>query len=463
MDRRHGCQSLDCQLDESRKEANMKSTILKSIAAITIFVTLAIPIRLAAQVVPEVNRRQIEYSVINVGALGGNQGAAYGGVNNRGWVAGDANLPGNQTEHGFLWRNGMMTDLGTLGGLGSGVPIPVKDDKGLIVGGAQTSTVDPLGEFWGAAGICENSTGTQCQGWQNLGLAFLWQNGVMTALPTLGGNNGQAFGVNNRGQVVGIAETAIYDASCIPPQVLDFEAVIWGPKVGQIQELPVFPGDSTAAAIAINDRGQVVGTSGICGVPDSLALGVHAVLWQNGSVTDLGSFGGVMNNAALDINNGGQVVGISDLPADTTTHAFLWRNGVMTDLGMLPGDALSTANDINAKGQVVGNSCDVNFNCRVFLWQNGVMTDLNALIPPDSPLYLTYGGGINDRGEIAGQSFNQNTGDTPAFLAIPVAGSSAVQLGGNSTPRVPLPEKVRKGLQRRMRLGLFGTPLMGPQ
>jgi hypothetical protein len=35
----------------------MKSTILKSIAAITIFVTLAIPIRLAAQVVPEVSTR----------------------------------------------------------------------------------------------------------------------------------------------------------------------------------------------------------------------------------------------------------------------------------------------------------------------------------------------------------------------------------------------------------------------
>ncbi len=159
----------------------------------------------------------------------------------------------------------------------------------------------------------------------------------MTALPTLGGNNGQAFGVNNRGQVVGIAETAIYDTSCIPPQVLDFEAVIWGPKVGQIQELPVFPGDSIAAAIAINDRGQVVGTSGTCRVPDSLALGVHAVLWQNGSVTDLGGFGGVMNNAALATNNGGAVVGISDLPGDTTTHAFLWQNGVMTDLARFRG------------------------------------------------------------------------------------------------------------------------------
>jgi probable HAF family extracellular repeat protein len=251
----------------------------------------------------------------------------------------------------------------------------------------------------------------------------------MTALPTLGGNNSQAFGVNNRGQVVGIAETATQNPTCIPPQVLDVKAVIWGPKVGQIQELPVFPGDSTAAAIAINDRGQVVGASGICGVPDSLALGVHVVLWQNGSVTDLGSFGGVMNNAGLAINNEGQVVGISDLPGDTTTHAFLWQQGVMTDLGTLPGDALSIANDINAKGQVVGISCDVNFNCRAFLWENGLMTDLNALISPDSPLYLTYGGGINDRGEIAGQAFDPNTGDTPAFLAIPVAGSSAVQFG----------------------------------
>jgi probable HAF family extracellular repeat protein len=173
--------------------------------------------------------------------------------------------------------------------------------------------------------------------------------------------------------------------------------------------------------------------------------------------------GGRSSVAALGPPFATGAFGISDLPGDTTTLAFLWRNGVMTDLGMLPGDALSIANAINAKGQVVGNSCDVNFNCRVFLWQNGVMTDLNALIPADSPLYLTYGGGINDRGEIAGQAFNQNTGDTPAFLAIPVAGSSAVQLGGNSTPRVTLPEKVRKGLQRRMRLGLFGTPLMGPQ
>ena len=46
---------------------------------------------------------------------------------------------------------------------------------------------------------------------------------------------------------------------------------------------------------------------------------------------------------------------------------------------------------------MVGASCDANFNCRALLWDHGVMIDLNSLIPPGSPLYLTWGGGINDR------------------------------------------------------------------
>jgi len=389
------------------------------------------------------------YTVINLGTLGGTESNGYGGVNDKGWVTGDANLSGDQNEHAFLWREGVMTDLGTLGGLNSSVGFPVKNNTGLIIGSAQTSTVDPLGEYWGASYICTPSG--PCQGYQNLNLGFLWQSSVMTPLRTLGGNNGSAFGVNNGGQVVGMAETATYDQSCIPPQRLDFDAVIWGPKEGEIQELPAFPGDSIAVALAINDKGQVVGTSGICEVPDTFALGVHAVLWQNGSVTNLGSFGGVMNNAALAINYAGQVVGISDLPGDTTTHAFLWQNGAMTDLGTLPGDFLSIANDINDKGQVVGLSCDVNFNCRAFLWQNGVMTDLNTLIPPDSSLYLVYGASINSESEITGTAFDQTTGDAPAFLAVPAAGSQ----GSHPSPKVTLPENVRKLLQQRSVFGRF--------
>lgn len=425
----------------------MKSRTLNlTVAAIVVVAMLPTSSRLVAQEQRAVS--QIHYSVMSLGTLGGSASNGYGGVNERGWVTGDANLTGDLNEHAFLWRDGVMTDLGTLGGPNSSVPTPVKDHKGLIVGAAQNANVDPLGEFWGSAYIC---TSVQCEGWQDLERGFIWRNGVMAELPPIGGNNSEAFGVNNRGQAVGIAETAIQDPSCVAPQVLDFEAVIWGPKTGQIRKLPVFPGDSVAAAIAINDEGQVVGLSGICGVPTSYAGGVHAVLWQHGTVTDLGGFGGVMNNAGTAINNSGQVVGISDLPGDTTAHAFFWQNGVMRDIGTLPGDVFSMANDINSKGEVVGISCDANFSCRAFLWERGVMTDLNTLDAPGSSLYLTYGGGINDRGEIAGAAFDLNTGEAPAFLAVPITGLDTTQTPEASVSRINLPENVREMLRQRFR------------
>lgn len=430
----------------------MKLVTLKSIAATTVLVALAGSLPLAAQ---RSSSSPIHYSVTNLGTLGGSASNGYGGVNDRGWVTGDANLAGDQNEHAFLWRDGVMTDLGTVGGPNSSVAFPVKNNRGLIAGAAQINEIDPLGEYWGSSYLC---TSVNCQGWQNLQRGFRWQNGVMTALPTLGGNNDEAFGVNDSGQVVGIAETATQDPTCVPPQVLDFDAVIWGPRPGHIQQLPVFPGDSVAAALAINDKGQVVGTSGVCAAPTSLALGVHAVLWRHGSVIDLGGFGGVMNNAGLAVNNVGQVVGISDLPGDSTTHAFFWQKGVMTDLGTLPGDVFSQANDINNKGQVVGTSCDVNFNCRAFLWEKGVMTDLNTLVEHGTSLYLTFGGGLNDEGEIAGTAFDQNTGDAPAFLAIPCDNEHADDEGcraasqasvGVERPRAVLPENVREQFRRQ--------------
>jgi probable HAF family extracellular repeat protein len=380
--------------------------------ALIVLVLVAISFPLAAND-HKGNRR---YHVINLGTLGGTASNGYGGPNDRGWVTGDANLTGDQHEHAFVWYKGAMTDLGTLGGPNSSVSFPVKDDVGLVVGNAQIHKIDPLGEFWGSAYFC---TTKNCQGYRNLMLGFLWQGDGMIALPTLGGNNGAATGANNRGQVVGVTETATHDSNCVRPQVLDFDAVIWGPKRGQIQALPLISGDVSGAALAINDRGEVVGTSGTCMVPTSFAFATHAVMWQHGIAEDLRGFGGAMNNVALAINNRGQIVGESDLPGDAATHAFLWQNGEMTDLGTLSGDVISAANDINNKGQIVGISCDANFNCRAFLWEKGVMTDLNTLIPPNSPLYLTYGGGINDKGEIAGSAYEQTTGASPAFLAFP--------------------------------------------
>ena len=412
------------------------------------------------------------YTVINLGTLGGSQSNGYGGVTNDGWVSGDSYLPGDTTEHAVLWRppytqNGAMIDLGTLGGLNSGTAWPQKNTHGLIVGTAQGSKPDPLGEYWNVAGVCVTSDG-HCTGYQNLEFGFRWQNGVRTELPPLCdrnkcGNNSSATGDNNLGQVVGLAETGAKDPMCPTsptnqpnqPQQLVIHAVVWGPR-GEVQKqlLPLeAKGDDLSAALGINDNGDVVGLSGTCGTPDTYALGVHAVLWRNGSVSDLGGLGGAMNNAAIAINNAGQIAGISDPPGDTTTHAVLWQNGAMIDLGTLPGDVLSMSQDINAQGEVVGLSCDANGNCRAFLWDHGMMIDLNSLVPLSSPLYLYQAEG-NDFGEITGSAFPKgNPQGSLAFLAIP---SPTGQIAGDSVRRINLPENIRASLQRRLRLGHFG-------
>jgi len=427
----------------------------------------------AAEVAPTANSvasNQVEegknlprYSISILSTLGGTQGQAYG-INNKGWIAGDANLPGDQTEHPTVWRDGgVITDLGTLGGPNGAAGFPFKNDRGLIAGFAQTATSDPLGENWNIYCTYQESGGPPCDGTNLINGGFLWVDGVKTRLQTLGGNNSTAATVNNWGQVVGWAETSTVDPSCVAPQVLDFEAVIWTPWNQQIHELQPFPGDVVSGALAINDFGQVVGTSGNC-APVSPAIGAHAVLWQNGSVISLGSLGGVFTNVAYDINNRGQVVGVSDLPGDTTGHAFLWENGKMTDLGTLPGDFFSVAYAINMKGQVVGQSCDVNGNCRAFVWQNGVMTDLNALVPPGSSFYLYTANDINDLGEVVGQAVDPVTGVAPAFSATPAvevenSEARATQVSGDASTKVILPEKVRKRLQRQIG---FRTFMPGP-
>ena len=363
---------------------------------------------------------QVLYTVTHLPSLGGTSSLA-GSINNRGWVAGRSNLPGNQSRHAVLWRSGVLTDLGTLGGPNSNIVWPVKNTSGLLAGISQTAEPDPLGEAWSCSAFFPGATG---RGYRCLG--FAWQDGVMRALPTLGGTHGFATGANNRGEIVGWAENTVHDPTCVAPQVLQFRAVIWGPGEGAILELPPLPGDSVSAATALNDRGQVVGISGICDDAVGKFSAIHAVLWQDGVPIDIGNIGGNAWNTSMAINHRGDIVGFANVSVtpngEFNAHAFLRKAGEeMQDLGTLPlpGHVFSQAYGINADGQVVGRSCDADFNCVAFLWQDGVMTELRTLVPGYTGV-LTHAGDIDDTGRIVGQAFDPVAGVFVAYVATPI-------------------------------------------
>ncbi|HWE06084.1 MAG TPA: hypothetical protein VG274_05200 [Rhizomicrobium sp.] len=358
--------------------------------------------------------------VYDVARLGNPLGGSYGqgsSITNRGEVAGFDALPGNTVMHAVRWRNGYAPqDLGTLGGPNSAIAWPNRNESGAMAGVAETSTPQPRGETWSCAAAVfylAPPTGDVCLGFKD-------QNGAMSALPTLGGDNGFATGINGSGQIVGWAENTVQDPTCNAPQVLQFEAVVWGPK-GQVTQLPAIENDPDSAATAINDQGQVVGISGICSNAIGGLSAAHMVLWQNGAATNLGSLGGIAWNTPMDISQKGHVTGFSDLPGDggnsPNFHAFFWApKGGIQNLNTLPGDAISEGLGINDKDQVVGASYP---SSHAFIWQNGVMTDLNNLVAPGTTLVLIDAQEINDAGAITGEAQDPNTGAISAFVATP--------------------------------------------
>ncbi len=356
------------------------------------------------------------YKTIDLGTVGPN-GQPFG-ITKNGLVAGAVQI-GN-TLRAVLWYKGKMIDLAAPGLSGPNSQAFGVNAWGQAVGEAQTDSPDSQGEdFCGFAALGLASSGTTC-------LAFVWQNGIMSALPTLGGNNGVANQINSVGQTVGMAEKNTPDSTCPSggPQKFEFKPVAW--QNGNVRALPTYPGDPDGNAHAINDSGQAVGGSGVCGAFNPIWLTnlqpLHALLWESGKMIDLGNLGGTGHGdgiMAVNLNNQGQVIGSSDLPGDSSFHAFLWtRETGMQDLGTIKGDVSSAAIGINDTGQIVGVSLDANFNPRAFLRQGPDLIDLNTLVPAGSPLYLASACSINTAGEIVGFAFD-NSGNVHAYLAVP--------------------------------------------
>jgi probable HAF family extracellular repeat protein len=336
------------------------------------------------------------------------------GLNNAGWAEnmdGVLNQPITSTSttiasgRAVISIYGLNIDLGTLGGKNSWTNYGGINDRGEAVGLAETSVPDPDGED-----MCAFGTKLTCR-------PFLWRHGHMMALPTLGGNNGQASAINNRGQIVGISETTVPDSGCPPSKPGKIiSPVLW--EKGDARPLPTLAGDPDGFVQGLNDQGQAVGSSGTC-----TNIAMHAVLWENDTAFQLPDLGRTGSDAYA-INNHGQIVGYVSSADGTTIVASLWQNGGVTNLGTLPGDFAAFATGINNRGQVVGSTFDSKFNwSRGFIWQDDVMTDLNTLIPEESNLLIIAASNINERGQISGMATvltGPNTGKIHAILLTPV-------------------------------------------
>jgi probable HAF family extracellular repeat protein len=282
-------------------------------------------------------------------------------INSAGQVVGSSGLP-------FLWEDGIMTSLGTLGGVGGGAV--AINGAGQIVGWSRTPGFGGFGSPH----------------------AFLWENDEMRDLGTLGGSVSYALDINEAGDVVGWSHA-------LAGTVL--RAFLW--RDGVMTDLGTLPGHANSLAFAMNNAGQVVGTSG---------AGLEAAfIWQSGSgMTDLGSLGGAQT-IAVAINEAGEVVGRGHRP-DGAVRAFRWQNGVITDLGTLGGN-YSEAVAINDAGQIAGLSTTEDGSLHAFLWQNGFMADLGTLggsfsVPGGGSLALDPFRGItrslNNVGQVVGKS-----------------------------------------------------------
>lgn len=409
----------------------MKHSIARGLSAAVLMAAAILashPVKTAAPVA--------SYSVRFLPPLGGTNSRA-NSINNSDWIAGYSNLESDKYRHAALWEGNTVTDLGTLGSplidKNSSVAWPVKNTRGTIVGISQTDSPDPWGERWSCWPFfpAATSTGFRCVG-------FVWESGVMRPLPTLGGTHGYAAAANNLGQIVGWAENRTRDPQgCTAPQIFQFRAVVWGPEGDRIRELPLVPGDTSSAATAINDKGQIVGISGACDQAVGRGTAKHAVLWDGGTVTPIGDLGGKTWNTPTAINERGDIVGFSNHEGEEITEAFLWtKEGGMIGLGALnlPGHVYSEAHAVNESRQVVGLSCS-DLTCRAFLWQNGVMTDLNDLVtlPPGQMLNLALD--INDAGVIVGRGSQTSPGTILAYVATPAGSVASAATAPNAGSR----------------------------
>lgn len=199
-------------------------------------------------------------------------------------------------------------------------------------------------------------------------LAFLYENGKMKTFNALGGDASIAYAINEKGQIAGTSQVADKSTS---------HGFLY--SNGNVTDVGTLPGGNGSSAYDINNAGQVIGPSYVNSLNDGKT---HSFLYENENMKDIGvSFDYSSPNA---INDSGQIVGYARASSLGPDYAFLYDKGTTTILGTGPGAA---ARGINNKGQVIGG--DENGG---FIYSNGQKTGLGSVYPE----------AINNLGQVVG-------------------------------------------------------------
>jgi probable HAF family extracellular repeat protein len=310
------------------------------------------------------------YRVTDLGTLGGEQTVPYA-INDAEDVVGQS-----QTLEGraiaFLWRDGRMHDLGSLG---AGSTARGIDNAGQVVGGS-----------WATTHLTTRR-------------AARWTDGEMEVIAEeLFPDGGMAQAVSKGGRIAIDCSTLCFLRS----------PIIW--HEGEIVTLRSLPSYATpnGAVRGVNDHGAAVGT-----LRDHTDL-FAAVIWRDGTPTALM----VSRTAAWAnaVNDRGQVVGYVELHAGGAL-GVLWSDGNEHNLGHLGGGETSAA-DLNESTAVVGWSLNVQRQRRGFVWHEGVLSTLSDLVHGEEWV-ITDATSTNDGGSIVGVARNAATGRQHAVILTP--------------------------------------------
>jgi probable HAF family extracellular repeat protein len=225
---------------------------------------------------------------------------------------------------------------------------------------------------------------------------ILWANGSRTALGSLGGGSTRPADINNAGQVVGTSNTSV--------ELGQPHAFLW--QNGVMTDLGLLRGDDQdSGAAAINADGVIVGTSGR--LDENTGVDYRPFVWENGVMSAIPTPSS--EAYATDINDAGVVVGLMRTSgAASPYHAWIYVNGVVTNLNSLihsgSGLHVAYANAINNNGEIAGVAFDAQGQAHGVLLRPGDPGDPPPPPPPPPPVVPTIS--IND---VSGNEGNKNS------------------------------------------------------